>query len=158
MSWNWGRPFHRHKASGGIIRETNNPHRYYNEEGELIMAIQAGGTDNFQFGYTPAGSSAPAGTTLTWSVDDTADITPGPNPNAPTDPTQIQATCVANPTGTSFNLTCTSSYTPPGASGPIVATLNVAIQPGTSTNLPTGGVINELGSASGVAADLKKKL
>jgi hypothetical protein len=99
------------------------------------MSTPAGGTSTFQFTYTPAGSVPPSGTTGTWSVDDTADITMTPNGQS------VSATCVASPTGTSYNLTFTSSYTPPGAPTPISATLNVPIVP--VTPLPTGGSITQ---------------
>ena len=102
------------------------------------MSTVAGGTSVFQEVPTPTGSVFPAGTTNTWTVDDTADITLTPS----TDTTQCTAVCVAAPTGTSYNLTCTSSYTPPGAPTPISATLNVAIISGVPT--PTGMTINQL--------------
>ena len=107
---------------------------------ENQMSTPAGGSSTFQETPTPAGSIFPSGTTFTWTVDDTADITLAPNPAAPTDTTQIQATCVASPTGTAYNLTCTSSYTPPGAPTPISATINVPITPAGPTT-PTGMTI-----------------
>lgn len=102
------------------------------------MSTPAGGTSIFQEVPTPAGSVFPTGTTFSWTVDDTADITLSPSP----DGTQVKATCVASPAATSYNLTCTSSYTPPGAPTPISATLNVAIVVTTPT--PTGMVINQV--------------
>jgi hypothetical protein len=120
------------------IHQIRNPHRYFNDLGELIMATQAGGTSTFQEVPTPSGSVFPAGTTFEWSVDDTADITLTPSP----DGTQVTAVCVASPTGTSYNLTCQSSYVPPGASTGISATLNVAIV--TTPSAPTGMTINQL--------------
>jgi hypothetical protein len=101
------------------------------------MSTPAGGTSVFQEVPTPSGSQFPAGTTFTWTVDDTADITLTPNG------TQVTVVCVANPTGTSYNLTCTSSFTPPGAPTPISATVNVAIIPATPPT-PTGMQINQL--------------
>jgi hypothetical protein len=140
MEWNL---FHRHhhRPTGAIIRQTKVYHRYFNQEGEEIMSTPAGGTSTFQFSYTPTGSIPPAGTTVSWSVDDTADISLAPNPVAPTDTTQVQATCVASPAQTSYNLTATSTYTPPGAPTPISATLNVAII--VTPPLPTGGLITQ---------------
>jgi hypothetical protein len=133
--------WHHKPPTGGYIRQINNYHKYFNDLGEEIMSTPAGGVSTFQFAYTPPNSVAPAGSTITWTVDDTADITLAPNPAAPTDTTQIQATCVASPAGTSYNLTATSSYAPPGAPTPISATLNVAII--VTPPLPTGGVITQ---------------
>jgi len=101
------------------------------------MSTVAGTTSNFQEVYTPAGSAPPAGTTQTWTVD-VADITLTPS----ADGTTCQAAVPATETATSYNLTCTSSYTPPGAPTPISATLNVPIVP--STPAPTGMVISQL--------------
>jgi len=103
------------------------------------MATQAGGTSVFQEVPTPPGSIWPSGTTFTWTVDDTADISLTPS----SDGTQVTATCVASPTGTSYNLTCTSSYTPPGAPTPISATLNVPIVPAPPPT-PTGMQISQV--------------
>jgi len=103
------------------------------------MATPAGGTSVFQELPTPTGSIFPTGTTFTWTVDDTADITLTPS----TDGTQVTAVCVATPTGTAYNLTCTSSYTPPGAPTPISATLNVAITAAPPVT-PTGMTISQL--------------
>lgn len=102
------------------------------------MSTPAGGSSVFQEVPTPAGSVFPAGTTYSWTVDDTADISLVPS----TDGTQVTATCVATPAATSYNLTCTSTYTPPGAPTPISATVNVAII--TTTPTPTGMTINQL--------------
>ena len=110
----------------------------YNPQGDDNMSTPAGGTSTFQMAYTPVGSVAPAGTTQTWTVDDTADITLTPSP----DGTQCTAVCSASPTGTSYNLTCTSSYTPPGATTPISATINVPIV--TVPPAPTGMTITQL--------------
>ena len=106
---------------------------------ERHMSTPAGGSSVFQEVPTPTGSVWPSGTTFTWSVDDTADITLSPSP----DGTEVTATCVPSPTGTSYNLTCTSSYTPPGATTPISATVNVPILPPPPVT-PTGMVINQL--------------
>lgn len=102
------------------------------------MGTPAGGTSVFQEVPTPAGSIFPTGTTFTWTVDDTADITLAPSP----DGTQVKATCVATPTGSSYNLTCTSSYTPPGAPTPVSGTLNVPII--VTPPAPTGITINQV--------------
>jgi len=102
------------------------------------MSTPAGGTSTFAQAYTPAGSVAPAGTTQTWTVDDTADITLTPS----ADGTTCQATCVTKPIGTSYNLTCTSSYTPPGAPTPISATINVPITAAPPVT-PTGMTITQ---------------
>lgn len=103
------------------------------------MSTPAGGTSVFQEVPTPAGSVFPAGTTFVWSVDDTADITLTPS----ADTTQVTAVCVSSPTGTSYNLTCTSSFTPPGSASPVSGTLNVAIVP-PAVQTPTGITINQL--------------
>lgn len=102
------------------------------------VSTPAGGQSVFQEIPTPQGSQFPSGTTFTWTVDDTADITLTPS----SDGTQVTAACVASPTGTSYNLTCTSSYTPPGAPTPISATINVPIIVTPPT--PTGMTINQL--------------
>jgi hypothetical protein len=103
-----------------------------------IMATQAGGTSVFQEVPTPTGAIFPAGTTFVWTVDDTADITLTPSP----DGTQVTAVCVASPTGTSYNLTCQSSYIPPGATTGVSGTLNVPII--VTPPAPTGITINQL--------------
>lgn len=100
------------------------------------MSTVAGTTSNFQFAYTPSGSVPPAGTTQTWTVDIT-DVTLTPSADGLT----CQAAVPATETATSYNLTCTSSYTPPGATTPISATLNVPITP--AVVLPTGGAITQ---------------
>ena len=105
------------------------------------VSTPAGGTSVFQIAGTPPGSVFPGGTTYTWSVDDTADITLAPSPDG--DPTKIQATCVASPTGTNYNLTCTTNFTPTGAASPIAPVLNVPIVPA-APGAPTGAVINQL--------------
>jgi hypothetical protein len=105
---------------------------------ENQMSTPAGGTSVFQEVPTPAGSVFPSGTTFTWTVDDTADITLTPT----SDGTGVTAVCVASPAATSYNLTCTSSYTPPGAPTPISATLNVPITAAPPVT-PTGMTINQ---------------
>jgi hypothetical protein len=120
------------------IKQTYHSHTYYNDLGEEIMSTQAGGTSTFQEVPTPTGSVFPSGTTFQWTVDDTADITLTPS----SDGTQCSAACVAVPTGSNYNLTCTSSYTPPGAPTPVSATLNVQIIVTIPT--PTGMTINQL--------------
>src|ERR1700685_1217395 len=111
-------PWHHRKPTGMIIRETYHSHRWFDDKGEEIMAITIGGSNVFQEVPTPAGSVYPAGTTFAWTVDDTADVSLVPS----SDGTQVTTTCVSTPTGTSCNLTCTSSYTPPGATTPISTT------------------------------------
>jgi hypothetical protein len=102
------------------------------------MSTPAGGSSVFQEVPTPSGAQWPSGTTFVWSVDDTADISLTPS----SDGTQVTATCVASPTQTSYNLTCQSSYVPPGGSTGISATVNVPIVP--AVILPTGMQINQL--------------
>lgn len=102
------------------------------------MSTPAGSSSVFQEVPTPAGSQFPAGTTFVWSVDDTADISLLPT----ADGTGVTVTCVASPTGTSYNLTCQSSFIPPGASTGISATINVPIVVTPPT--PTGMTINQL--------------
>lgn len=106
---------------------------------EQEMSTAAGGTSVFQEVATPPGSVFPTGTTFAWSVDDTADISLTPS----TDGTQVSAACVVSPAGSSYNLTSTSNYTPPGAPTPVSATVNVAITPAPPTT-PTGMQINQL--------------
>lgn len=133
LPWSW----HRRHPTGGKIREIFQTHTYYNDTGEEIMATPAGGTSTFQFNPTPAGSAFPAGTTFTWTVDDTADITLTQNG------LQCTAACATTPAGTSYNLTCTSNFTPPAATGPVAATINVAIV-ATVVPTPTGATITQL--------------
>jgi hypothetical protein len=118
------------QPTGMIIREIGK------QENEA-MSTQAGGTSNFQMAYTPMGSIPPSGTTQTWTVD-TKDVTLTPS----ADGTTCAAAVVASPTATSYNLTCTSSLTPPGAPTPISATLNVPIV--TVPPAPTGMTITQL--------------
>lgn len=108
-----------------------------NQIGGNSVSTQVGTTSNFQEFYTPTGSVPPAGTTQTWTVDVT-DITLTPS----TDGTTCQAAVPAAETATSYNLTCTSSFTPAGATTPISATLNVPILP--AVILPTGMAITQL--------------
>ncbi len=109
-----------------------------------ITGTPAGGISTFQSSPSaPPGAVFPAGTTFAYSVDDTADITLAPNPAAPTDPTQVQATCIAAPAATSYNLTCTSSFTPLGASAPLAVTVNVPIL-AAAVPTPTAMAINQL--------------
>jgi hypothetical protein len=124
-----------HSPTGMTITQLNSRTRSTN-----AMSTPAGGTSNFQMAYTPAGSVPPVGTTQAWTVDDTADITLAPS----ADGTTCTATCVATPTGTSYNLTCTSSYTAVGATAPLSTTVNVTIVPSTGGNLPTGISITQL--------------
>jgi hypothetical protein len=105
-----------------------------------ITGTPAGGTSTFQEVPTPAGAVFPAGTTFVWTVDDTADISLTPS----TDGTQCSTACSATPTGTSYNLTCTSNFTPTGATAPASGTVNVPILPGSATTTPTGLTINQL--------------
>jgi len=100
------------------------------------VSTQVGTTSNFQWAYTPAGSVPPTGTTLSWTVDVT-DIALTPSADGLT----CQAAVPATETATAYNLTCTSSYTPPGAPTPISFTLNVPILP--AVVLPNGGVITQ---------------
>jgi hypothetical protein len=108
-------------------------------KGEDSMSTTAGGSSVFQEVPTPAGAQFPVGTTFTWTVDDTADITLTPSPSG----TECTATCSATPTATSYNLTCTSSFTPPGASAPVSGTLNVPIVPAAPPT-PTGLTISQV--------------
>jgi hypothetical protein len=111
-------------------------------QGEFFMPITGvtpGGTNTFGEVPTPSGSAFPAGTTFTWSVDDTADISLTPSSSG----TSVATACSATPTQTSFNLTCTSNYTPVGAQGPVAATVNVPILAVTPPT-PTGMTINQL--------------
>src|ERR1700690_2156066 len=126
---NFGRP------TGAIINQIDSGTRIES------MSTPAGGTSVFQIAGTPPGSVFPVGTTYTYTVDDTADISLSPSPDG--DLTKIQATCVAIPTGTNYNLTCTTNFTPPGAASPIAPVLNVPIVPATPPT-PTGAVINQL--------------
>ena len=135
----WHHHHHQHRATGMRIRELYDTHSYYNDEGKKIMATAIGGTSVFQEVPTPDKSVFPDGTTFSWTVDNTADITLTPS----SDGTQVSAKCVDAPTGTSYNLTCTSSYTPPGAPTPVSATINIPIVPAPPTT-PTGMVINQL--------------
>jgi hypothetical protein len=131
------------EAINRLVNWLQAPHgmeiRQLNHNKEQRMSTPAGGTSVFQEVPTPAGSIFPSGTTFAWTVDDTADITLTPS----SDGTQVSAVCVASPTRTSYNLTCTSNYTPPGAPTPISATVNVPIIPAGPVT-PTGMQINQL--------------
>jgi hypothetical protein len=135
---------HRHHGppTGLVIRATYHTHRYFNAEGEEIMSTTpAGGTSVFQVVPTPPGTALPPSTKYNWTSDDTGDVTLSATQDG--DPTKIQVTCVPKPVGTSYNLTCTTDFTPPGAPGPLTVTLNVPIIPG-AQNPPTGLQINQL--------------
>jgi len=108
----------------------------------VILGITLGNVGTFQEVVTaPAGAAFPAGTTFTWSSSDPlTTLTPS------SDTTQVAVATSATDTATSFVLTCTSSFTPPGASAPLSATatvpLNAATPPPPVT--PTSMAINQL--------------
>ena len=107
----------------------------------VILGITLGNVGTFQEVVTaPAGATFPAGTTFTWSSSDSlTTLTPS------TDTTQVAVATSTSDTATSFVLTCTSSFTPPGASAPLSATATVPLNPATPpANTPTAFAINQL--------------
>lgn len=135
---------HHHKLPTGMViyeREHHHHHHHHHHDHDKEkhrMSTVAGTSSLFQEAYTPYGSVPPSGTTQSWTVD-VADITLTPS----SDGTQCQVDVPAAETATSYNLTCTSSYTPPGAPTPISATVNVAITPSTPPT-PTGMEITQI--------------
>jgi hypothetical protein len=104
-----------------------------------VTGVQAGSTGTFQELPQPAGTQFPAGTTFVWSVDDTANVTLSPS----SDGTTVVAAVSATDTNASFNLTVTSSFTPPGGSTPLAATVNVPVL-AAPVPTPTGMEINQI--------------
>jgi hypothetical protein len=101
-----------------------------------ITGINAGGNNSFGVTTSPAGSVFAAGTTLVWSVDDTADISLTPS----ADGLSVATACSATPVQTSCSLTFTATPT----TGPVVtATVNVPILPA-AVPVPTSVTINQL--------------
>lgn len=95
-----------------------------------INGITLGSAGTFAETPTPAGTIFPAGTTFTWTSDDT-NVTLTPS----ADGTSVTAQTVATDTATAFNLTCTSSFTPPGAPSPVAGTVSVPLLQPTPTGL-----------------------
>jgi hypothetical protein len=111
-------------------------------QGESNMAITGivlGATGTLQAVATaPAGAAFPAGTTFTWSSSDTlTTLTPS------ADTTQVAVATVAGDTATSFTLTCTSNFTPQGATAPLSATATVPLTAPAAPQ-PTAMGINQL--------------
>ena len=105
-----------------------------------VTGIVAGATGTFQEVVTaPPGAVFPAGTTFVWTVDDTADTALTPS----VDTTQVAIAVSTAPAQTSFNLICTSNFTPPGANAPLAVTKSVPILTA-PVNTPTAMDINQL--------------
>jgi hypothetical protein len=85
--------------------------------------IAAGGLATFQATAQPLATLFPAGTVLTWSVDDPVDIAFTPS----TDSMLVACACSSAPVQSSFNLTFATDFTPPGAAGPVITTVSVPI-------------------------------
>ena len=103
-----------------------------------ITGIVLGATGTFQEVPAPAGSAFPAGTTFTWtSSDSLTTLTPS------ADTTQVAVATSASDPATSFTLTCTSNFTPPGASAPVSGSTSVPLLPAV-VGAPTGITINQL--------------
>lgn len=117
---------------GGFIMSVPTP---------TILGITLGNTGVFQEVVTaPTGAAFPPNTTFKWTSDDAlTTLTPS------TDTTQVAIATTTGDTATSFNLTCTSSFTPPGASAPLSATANVPLNPAVVTPpTPSAMAINQL--------------
>jgi hypothetical protein len=105
-----------------------------------ITGITAGQTGTFQAVGTPAGSAFPLGTTFVWTSDDPGDTALTPSG----DGTQVAVAVLATPALKTFNLTCTSSFTPTGAKGPLAASVPVPILGVVIPPTPTALTINQL--------------
>lgn len=113
-------------------------------QGDHTMAIKGivlGATGTFQMTPLPTGSVFPSGTTFTWTSDDTlTSLTPS------ADGTGVAVATTTGDTATSFNLTCTSSFTPPGASAPVSKSVNVPLTGGGGGgNTPSDMSIDQVG-------------
>ena len=127
----------RHYPSSFIIKQLRSK-PLQGDDPMAVTGIVLGQTGTFQEVPLPAGSVFPAGTTFTWFSDDTlTTLTPS------ADGTQAAVATSASDTATSFNLTCTSSFTPPGGPAPLVSTVNVPLLP-VPVPTPTDMTINQI--------------
>jgi hypothetical protein len=95
-----------------------------------ITGVTAGGNPGtFKMTPLPTGSAFPTGTTFVWTSSDSATaLTPS------VDGTSVAVAVAAADTAPSFDLTCTSSFTPPGAAAPLAKKVTVPIlQPAVPT-------------------------
>jgi hypothetical protein len=99
-----------------------------------ILGITLGNTGTFQEVVTaPAGAAFPAGTTFTWTATGSTLLALTPS----SDGTQVAVATTAGDPATSFQLTCTSSFTPPNATAPLSATVTVPLTPAAPPPVPT---------------------
>jgi len=103
-----------------------------------VLGVPLGGQGTFQeTPSAPPGAAFPGGTAFTWTADD---------PSVQLQQSASGTSCIAlvpsTDTKTSFNLTCTTNFTPPGAASPLGVTVNVPILPA-SVPTPTAMEINQ---------------
>jgi hypothetical protein len=90
----------------------------------VTLGVPAGGQGTFGIvSITPSNAQFPAGTTFTWSVDDTANVTLTPS----ADTTTCVAAVAAGDQNPSFTITQTSNFTPSGASAPLASSVTVPV-------------------------------
>jgi hypothetical protein len=90
----------------------------------VALGVAAGGQGTFGIvGITPSNAQFPAGTTFTWTVDDTANVTLTPSADTTTCVAAVAATD-ENPT---FTITMTSNFTPANASAPLASSVTVPV-------------------------------
>jgi hypothetical protein len=104
-------------------------------EGKIIheggkMGVPIGGSGQFKMVGVPTGTQFPSGTNFSWQVD-AGDVTLTPSGDS------VTASVPAGSTTTSFVLTCTTDFTPPGGSSPISASATVPV----TVPTPTSGEI-----------------
>jgi hypothetical protein len=105
-----------------------------------ITGITAGQTGTFQEVPNPSGSVFPLGTTFVWTSDDPGDTALTPS----ADGTHVAVAVAAAPALKEFMLTCTSSFTPTGAKGPLANSVKVPILGVVIPPTPTSLDINQL--------------
>lgn len=102
-----------------------------------ITGIVKGAPGTFTETPTPAGTVFPAGTTFTWTSDDPlTTLTPS------ADGTSVAVATTASDPATSFNLTCTSSFTDPATGTVVAGKVNVPLMPA-QVQTPTGIQIDQ---------------
>jgi hypothetical protein len=123
------------------------------QTGETIMAaILPSATGTFGLINTPAGTVIPASAIITWTADNSVDVSaPSPSLASGSSPAglTVALTSAASPVATSFNLSVTVAFTDPvsGVAQNLAATLNVTLGSGgggTPVAGPTSVAITQL--------------
>jgi hypothetical protein len=90
----------------------------------VTPGVAVGGQGTFGIvSITPSNALFPTGTTFTWSVDDTTNVTLTPS----ADTTTCVAAVAAADQNPTFTITQTSNFTPAGSSAPLASSLTVPV-------------------------------